>query len=73
MMSDLDLALKGAIRQGEINAEALIDSALLVRDLQAAIRHALAAIERKNYENAWQMLKQALDENPWPNQRRRER
>lgn len=59
-------------RQRELNAKALVESALVVRDLKAAIRQALAAIERKSFETARLMLKQALDEMPWP-QRRRER
>ena len=71
-MTDLRSALQGAIRQGELNAKALIDSALMVRDLKTAIREAIEAIDRKSYETARSQLKQALDEMPTP-QRRRER
>lgn len=71
-MTDLRSALHGAIRQGELNAKALIDSALHVRDLKAAIREAIEAIDRKSYETARCQLKQALDEMPIA-QRRRER
>jgi RNA polymerase-interacting CarD/CdnL/TRCF family regulator len=71
-MIDLQLALQAAIRQGELNAQALIDTALVVRDLKTAIRQAIAAIDRKSYETARQELKQALDEMP-VEQRRRER
>ena len=71
-MSDLRPALQAAIRQGELNAKALINSELNVRDLKAAIREAIQAIDRRSYENARITLKQALDEMPWP-QRRRER
>ena len=65
-------ALQAAIRHGEQNAQALIDTALVVRDLKTAIRAAIAAIDRKSYETARQELKQALDEMP-VEQRRRER
>jgi len=65
-------ALNAAIRQGEHNAQALIDTALVVRDLKTAIRAAIAAIDRKSYETARQELKAALDEMP-VEQRRRER
>jgi len=71
-MIDLQLALQAAIRIGEHNAQALIDTALVVRDLKTAIKAAIAAIDRKSYETARQELKQALDEMPIP-QRRRER
>ena len=71
-IGDLRSALRGAIRQGELNARELIDTALMVRDLKTAIRQAIAAIDRKSYETARQELKQALDEMPTP-QRRRER
>jgi hypothetical protein len=71
-MTDLRSALQGAIRIGELNAKALIDTALVVRDLKSAIRSAIAAIDRKSYETALQKLKEALDEMPVP-QRRRER
>jgi RNA polymerase-interacting CarD/CdnL/TRCF family regulator len=71
-MTDLRSALQGAIRQGELNAKALIDAAMLVRDLKTAIRETIEAIDRKSYETARQILKQALDEMPTP-QRRRER
>jgi hypothetical protein len=71
-MTDLRSALDGAIRQGELNAKALIDTALLVRDLKTAIRAAIEAIDRKSYETARQELKAALDEMP-TSQRRRER
>jgi len=71
-MIDLQLALQAAIRIGEHNAQALIDTALVVRDLKTAIRAAIAAIDRKSYETARQELKQALDEMP-VEQRRRER
>ena len=71
-MIDLQLALQAAIRQGEQNAQALIDTALMVRDLKTTIRAAIAAIDRKSYETARQDLKQALDEMPVA-QRRRER
>ena len=69
---DLRSALDGAIRQGELNAKELIETALMVRDLKTAIRQAIEAIDRKSYETARQELKQALDESPIP-QRRRER
>lgn len=69
---DLRAALAGAIRQGELNAKALIDTALVVRDLQNAIHQAIEAIDRKSYETARVTLKQALDEMPHP-QRNRER
>ena len=71
-MIDLQLALQAAIRQGEHNAQALIDTALVVRDLKTSIRLAIAAIDRKSYETARLELKQALDEMPIA-QRRRER
>jgi Tfp pilus assembly protein PilF len=71
-MTDLRSALEGAIRQGELNAQALIDTALLVRDLKTAIRAALEALNRGNYATARMELKQALDEMPVA-QRRRER
>lgn len=61
-----------AIRQGEFHAKALLDTALLVRDLKTSIRQAIDAIDRKSYETARRELKQALDEMPAP-QRRRER
>jgi RNA polymerase-interacting CarD/CdnL/TRCF family regulator len=64
--------LDGAIRQGELNARELIETALLVRDLKTAIRASIEAIDRKSYETAHQILKQALDEMP-VSQRRRER
>jgi hypothetical protein len=72
LMNDLRSALQAAIRQGELNAKALISSELVVRDLKTAIRQAIEAIDRKSYETARITLKQALDEMPWP-QRRRER
>ena len=56
-MIDLQLALQAAIRQGEHNAQALIDTALVVRDLKTAIRAAIEAIDRKSYETARQELK----------------
>lgn len=68
-MIDLQLALQAAIRQGEQNAAALIETALVVRDLKTAIR---AALNRGNYATARLELKQALDEMP-VTQRRRER
>jgi hypothetical protein len=71
-MIDLQLALQAAIRQGEHNAQALIDTALVVRDLRASIRAALFALERGHYASARKELKQALDEMP-VEQRRRER
>jgi hypothetical protein len=71
-MTDLRSALEGAIRQGELNAQELIETALMVRDLKTAIRSAIAAIDRKSYETARQELKAALDEMPVA-QRRRER
>jgi len=71
-MIDLQLALQAAIRQGEHNAQALIETLLEVRDLKTAIRAAIDAIDRKSYATARQELKQALDESPIP-QRRRER
>ena len=40
-MSDLRPALQAAIRQGELNAKALIESALIVKDLKTAIRQAI--------------------------------
>jgi len=71
-MRDLRSALNAAIRQGEHNAKALIETLLEVRDLKTAIRAAIDAIDRKSYATARQELKQALDESPIP-QRRRER
>jgi hypothetical protein len=71
-MTDLRSALQGAIRQGELNAKALIETALLVRDLKTAIRQAIESIDRKSYETARRELKEALDEMP-VSQRRRER
>ena len=71
-MSDLRPALQAAIRQGELNAKALIASELMVRDLKTAIREAIQAIDRRSYESARVTLKQALYEMPWP-QRKRER
>jgi hypothetical protein len=71
-MTDLHSALQGAIRQGELNAKALIETALLVRDLKTAIRQAIESIDRKSYETARRELKEALDEMP-VSQRRRER
>lgn len=65
-------SLPDIIRQRDLNARALLDSALKVRDLQTAIREAVEAIDRRSYETARQVLKQSLDENPWP-ERRRER
>jgi hypothetical protein len=65
-------ALGAAIRQGELNARALLETLLQVRDLQTSIRAAIEAIDRKSYETARQELKQALDEMP-VEQRRRER
>jgi len=72
VMTDLRSALDGAIRQGELNARALLETLLQVRDLQTSIRAAIEAIDRKSYETARQELKQALDEMPIE-QRRRER
>jgi RNA polymerase-interacting CarD/CdnL/TRCF family regulator len=72
MGADLHSALRGAIRQGELNAKELIETALLVRDLKTAIREAIESIDRKSYETARTQLKQALDEMP-TSQRRRER
>ena len=71
-IGDLRSALGAAIRQGELNARELIETALIVRDLKTAIRAAIEAIDRKSYETARQELKQALDEMP-VEQRRRER
>jgi uncharacterized membrane protein YccC len=71
-MTDLRSALDGAIRQGELNARLLLETALLVRDLKTAIRQAIESIDRKRYETARTQLKQALDEMP-TSQRRRER
>jgi phosphoenolpyruvate synthase/pyruvate phosphate dikinase len=71
-MTDLRSALEGAIRQGELNARELIETALLVRDLKTAIRAALEALNCGNYATARMELKQALDEMPVA-QRRRER
>jgi ribosomal protein L22 len=68
----LQSALENAIRQRELNEKALVESAMLVRDLQTGIRDAIEAIDRKSYQTARQILMQALDEPPWP-QRRRER
>lgn len=75
MTDDVDrlrCALQGAIRQGELNAKALVDTSLVMRDLETAIRQAIEAIDRKSYGTARIALKQALDEMPWQ-QRRRER
>jgi hypothetical protein len=71
-MTDLRSALQAAIRQGELNARELIETALVVRDLKSAIRTAIEAIDRKSYETALRKLKEALDEMPTA-QRRRER
>jgi hypothetical protein len=71
-MTDLRSALQGAIRQGELNAKLLLETALMVRDLKAAIRQAIVSIDRKSYETARRELKEALDEMP-TSQRRRER
>lgn len=71
-MTDLRSALQAAIRQGELNAQALIETLLEVRDLKTAIRAAIEAIDRKSYATARQELKQALDEMA-VEQRRRER
>jgi hypothetical protein len=71
-MTDLRSALQGAIRQGELNAKLLLETALMVRDLKAAIRQAIVSIDRKSYETARRELKEALDEMPTA-QRRRER
>ena len=65
-IGDLRSALQGAIRQGELNARELIETALIVRDLKTAIRQAIEAIDRKSYETARLQLKQALDEMPIP-------
>ena len=51
-MIDLQLALQAAIRTGEQNAQALIDTALVVRDLKTAIRPAIEAIDRKLRDRA---------------------
>lgn len=71
-MSESNCILEKIIVQRDLNAKALLDSALVVRDLKLAIRQAIDAIDRKSVETARQVLKQALDETPWP-QRRRER
>jgi hypothetical protein len=51
---------------------ALIAEALLVRDMRAAIREAIRALNRNDPQAARVVLKQAIDEMPWP-QRNRER
>jgi len=56
----------------EHTREALLNSALRVRDLQTAIRVAIAAIERKSFETARKELMQALEEVD-VRERRRER
>ena len=63
-------SLPDVIRQRDLNAKALIDTALTVRDLKTAIREAVEAIDRKSYETARLTLKQALDESPWPERKR---
>jgi hypothetical protein len=40
-------SLEGIIRQRDLNAKALLDTALTVRDLQTAIRQAVEAIDQK--------------------------
>ena len=45
-IGDLRSALGAAIRQGELNARELIETALIVRDLKTAIRAAIEAIEQ---------------------------
>jgi RNA polymerase-interacting CarD/CdnL/TRCF family regulator len=65
-------SLPDVVRERDLNAKALLDNALMLRDLQTAIRQAIEAVDRKSYETARQILKQALDESPWP-QTRRER
>jgi hypothetical protein len=65
-ISDLEAALRSAVRQRELAAKALIDGELIVRDLKAAIRQAIEAIDRKRFEAARVVLKQALDETPGP-------
>ena len=69
-VSELEGALRAAIRLGEHNATALIDSELMVRDLKTAIGLAIEAIDRKSYATARAALKQALDEMPWPQRKR---
>ncbi len=61
-MNDSSSPLGVAIREGELNAEALLESALLIRDLRTAMREAISAIDRKSYERARLHLVQALDE-----------
>jgi hypothetical protein len=58
--------------EARANREALVDSALVLRDMRQLIRQAIEAIDRESYVTARALLKQALDEMPWP-QRRRER
>jgi hypothetical protein len=60
------------MRQGELSAKLLLETALMVRDLKVAIRQAIVSIDRGRYETARRELKEALDEMP-TSQRRRER
>ena len=47
MSENMQQALRAAIRQGELNAKALIHSELMVRDLKTAIREAIQRINPK--------------------------
>ena len=69
-MTELEGALRAAIRLGEHNATALIESELLVRDLRTNIAQAIDLIDRKRYGLARSALKQALDEMPGPQRKR---
>lgn len=60
------------VSESEVMRLALLDCALLVRDLQSSIRSAISAIDRKSFETARRELLHALDEMAVA-QRRRER
>jgi len=71
-MTELSAALAQAIRVEELRRHLLLDLALLNRDLRAAIKLAIAQIDRGAHQLARLELLQALDEMPY-GQRRRER
>jgi hypothetical protein len=52
--------------------QALVDSALVIRDMKQLIRQAIEAIDRRSYDFARRRLREALDEMSGP-QTRRER
>jgi hypothetical protein len=57
--------------EARANREALVDSALVLRDMRQLIRQAIEAIDRESYVTARALLKQALDETPGPQQWRK--